>query len=137
MIDYTRAPRSFVTKVGLVLHTWRWFIVVRSRIGREPTPVLVASIGRPAHVRAYRQPPARLSRIVNRSLRLGSWHPTCLVSAIVLYRLLREQGDPAEVVIGLPEDAADHDAHAWVELGGRDVGPPPGRGKHVAMARFG
>ena len=60
MVDYSHTPRSFATKVGLVLHTWRWFIIVRLRIGREPIPSLVASVGRPARVRAYRQPPARL-----------------------------------------------------------------------------
>ena len=58
------------------------------------------------------------------------------MSALVLYRLLREQGDEPELVIGLPQTAADKDAHAWVELGGVDVGPPPGRGTHEELARF-
>ncbi len=44
----------------------------------------------------------------------------------MLYRLLREQGDAAELVIGLPKNPADKSAHAWVELDGVDVGPPPG-----------
>ena len=52
------------------------------------------------------------------------------------YRLLREQGDEPELVIGLPQTAADKDAHAWVELDGVDVGPPPGRGTHEELARF-
>jgi Transglutaminase-like superfamily len=59
-----------------------------------------------------------------------------LINALVLYRLLREQGDPVELVIGLPEQAADERAHAWVELEGRDVGPPPGRAGHSEMARL-
>jgi len=54
----------------------------------------------------------------------------------VLYRLLREQGDAAELVIGLPKNPADKSAHAWVELDGVDVGPPPGRNGHEQMARF-
>ena len=58
------------------------------------------------------------------------------MSSLVLYRLLREQGDDAELVIGLPQTPADKDAHAWVELAGRDVGPPPGRGPHEELARF-
>jgi hypothetical protein len=74
---------------------------------------------------------------VYRTLRLGPRQPTCLVNALVLYRLLREQGDQAELVIGLPADAADKDAHAWVELDGVDVGPPPGRSGHAEMGRFG
>jgi hypothetical protein len=54
----------------------------------------------------------------------------------VLYRLLREQGDAAVLVVGLPEAAINKDAHAWVELNGIDVGPPPGRAGHEPMARF-
>jgi Transglutaminase-like superfamily len=73
---------------------------------------------------------------VDRALHIGARRPSCLVSALILFRLLREQGDPAELVIGLPEDAGTKEAHAWVELDGRDVGPPPGRGHHVALARY-
>ena len=54
----------------------------------------------------------------------------------MLYRLLRRQGDPAELVIGLPASPRDKDAHAWVELDGRDVGPFPGRNGHVELARY-
>ena len=71
-----------------------------------------------------------------RTLKVGRRQPTCLVNALVLYRLLREQGDHAELVIGLPAKAADKDAHAWVELDGVDMGPPPGRSGHAEMARF-
>jgi hypothetical protein len=56
---------------------------------------------------------------------------------MVLYRLLREQGDDVQLVIGLPLEPRDKDAHAWVEMDGHDVGPPPGRGKHVELARYG
>jgi hypothetical protein len=53
-----------------------------------------------------------------------------------LFRLLHEQGDEAELVIGLPAAAATKDAHAWVEINGVDVGPPPGRGSHEVLARY-
>jgi hypothetical protein len=59
-----------------------------------------------------------------------------LFSALVLYRLLRAQGDRAELVIGLPSDARTKDAHAWVELDGVDVGPPPGRSGHLELTRY-
>ena len=36
----------------------------------------------------------------------------------------------------LPGEARDQTAHAWVELNGRDVGPPPGRNGHAELARF-
>jgi hypothetical protein len=55
----------------------------------------------------------------------------------VLFTLLRRRGSQAELVIGLPENASTHEAHAWVELDGRDVGPPPGQNGHVQLARFG
>ena len=80
--------------------------------------------------------PARLRRAVERPLRIGSWRPRCLLSALVLFRLLREQGQPVELVIGLPSDAVDEEAHAWVELDGVDLGPAPGRAGHEALARF-
>ena len=41
-----------------------------------------------------------------------------------------------QLVIGLPHTPADKDAHAWVELAGTDVGPPPGRASHEELARF-
>jgi hypothetical protein len=55
---------------------------------------------------------------------------------LVLFRLLREQGEQAELVIGLLPNAPNQRAHAWVELDGRDVGPPPGRFGHEEMARL-
>jgi hypothetical protein len=51
--------------------------------------------------------------------------------------LLQEQGTPAELVIGLPADARDHLAHAWIEVNGVDVGPPPGRYGHSPIAKYG
>jgi Transglutaminase-like superfamily len=63
--------------------------------------------------------------------------PRCLYNAIVLYGLLRRQGDGAQVVIGLPTAPVDKDAHAWVEVDGRDVGPPPGQAHHEELARYG
>jgi len=49
---------------------------------------------------------------------------TCLVRSMVLARMLRRRGYPAEVVIGITEKGVDRDprfAHAWVE-----VNPGPG-----------
>ena len=123
-------------KARLALRVWRSYLRVRSRLRRRPLPDFVAQLGEPGRKARERHPPARLSRAVNRALRIGERRPTCLVNALVLFRLLREQGDPAELVIGLPRNAVDKDAHAWVELEGADVGPPPGRSGHAEMARF-
>jgi hypothetical protein len=110
-------------------------VLVQWRLRREPLPELTRDLGRVAPgTRAY--PPALLSLAVHRALHLGPYRPRGLVGALVLYRLLREQGDDVELVIGLPPHPRSADAHAWVELGGRDVGPPPGRRSHAALARF-
>jgi hypothetical protein len=132
----SEAPLSLAARAGLALRIWSLYprVVVALRREQLPTYVarLAASPGRRPH-----HPPARLSRAVDRSLRIGSRQPRCLVSAIVLFRLLQEQGDEPELVICLPEAPTDQEAHAWVELGGSDVGPPPGRGSHQELARFG
>jgi Transglutaminase-like superfamily len=133
-----RPPQlSLVVRIRLVARIWLRFARVRWAVDREPLPAFVSgladvngSAARTAH------PPPRLSTAVDRSLRIGSRRPRCLINALVLFRLLREQGEAAELVIGLPEAARDHRAHAWVELGGRDVGPPPGRAGHREVARF-
>jgi hypothetical protein len=124
-------------KAALAVHILRRFISVRRRISREPLPALAASLGNVPLTGADHEPAARLSRAVDRTLRFGPDRPTCLMRALVLYSLLREQGDPAVLAIGLPHGARNHTAHAWVEMDGADLGPRPGRGDHVALARFG
>jgi hypothetical protein len=51
---------------------------------------------------------------------------TCLVRSMVLARILRRRGYPAEVVIGLPKEGVGQDprfAHAWVEVEGAAGSP--------------
>lgn len=127
---------SLAAKAQLVLRVWGCYLRVRTGMAGTPFPQFVAALGRPARPAPRRYPPRILSRAVARSLTLGRFGPTCLVNTLVLYRLLREQEDPAEIVIGLPPDAVTHRAHAWVELDGQDLGPAPGRSGHVPMARF-
>jgi Transglutaminase-like superfamily len=131
----SEAPLPLRAKAGLALRIWALYPRVLAGLRREQLPAFVARLGRTERRRAPHSP-ARLSRAVDRSLRLGARKPRCLVSSLVLYRLLREQGDDAELVIGLPQTPADKEAHAWVELAGVDVGPPPGRGTHEELARF-
>jgi len=130
-------PRlSLREKLGLAIRVWVRFALVSVRVRRQPLPRLVAHLasvdGSPRRPHA----PATLARAVDRSLRVGSHRPRCLINALVLFRLLKEQGDECELVIGLPELAENERAHAWVELKGRDVGPPPGRAGHREMARL-
>jgi hypothetical protein len=127
---------SLRAKAGLALRIWALLARVLYGLRREPLPGFVARLGRPGAQRGSRLSPERLSRAVDRSLRVGDRRPRCLVNALVLYRLLREQGDDAELVVGLPARPTDKDAHAWVELDRVDVGPPPGRSGHEELARF-
>jgi hypothetical protein len=132
----TADPLTSPRKVWLVLRSWGLFVSVWIRLRRRPIPVVVhelSSVRRPASSPVR---PVRLGRVVGRSLGVGPWRARCLFTSIVLFRLLREQGDEPELVIGLPLEPKDRDAHAWVELAGRDVGPPPGRGRHVELARY-
>jgi hypothetical protein len=124
-------------KIVLATRIWRRYIVVRVLLPREPLPELIRRFGRrPPQDRRHLSPQV-LSRAVHRALQLRRRRPTCLVSSLVLFWILREQGDPAELVIGLPHVPRSKDAHAWVEVDRVDVGPPPGRGTHRPMARFG
>lgn len=124
-------------KLRLAMRVWVRFVLVSISVHRQPLPSLVARLATmDGGVQPRRFPPTTLARAVDRSLRVGRHRPRCLLNALVLFSLLREQGDHVELVIGLPEHATDERAHAWVELGGRDVGPPPGRAGHREMARL-
>jgi len=119
----------------LALRIWSRYLLVRRGLRAKPLPIFAEELGRTGVGATWRSPWV-LSGAVDRSLRLGPYRTRCLFGALVLYRLLREQGDEVELVIGLPASARDHLAHAWVELDGIDLGPPPGRGDHAELARF-
>ena len=127
-------PLSLSRKIGLVLRIWRTFLAVHIGLRRYPLPRLVERLGRAGRGRES-LPPVHLGRIVWRVLR--PVRPRCLISSLVLYRLVGVGDGRAQLAIGLPEHVRDKDAHAWVEIDGRDVGPPPGRGTHVPLARYG
>ena len=58
--------------------------------------------------------------------------------------LLRMAGVPSRMVTGFATGvrtergymARDVDAHAWIEMEGHDIGPPPGKGDHEELARY-
>jgi hypothetical protein len=129
-------PLSPSKKLVLATRIWLTYARVRRALRGAELPVAVAQLGEVRRRSRRRHAPARLSRAVDRTLEAAPKDPTCLMRSLVLFRLLREQGDEAELVIGLPERPTSQEAHAWVELDRRDVGPPPGRAGHFEMARF-
>jgi Transglutaminase-like superfamily len=110
-------------------------MTVRIGLWRHPLPELVGRLGSRSR-RERRESPLRLSRAVTKSLSIGPYKARCLVRSLVLYRMLREQGETPQLVIGLPREPEREDAHAWVEINGVDVGPAPGKGKHEELARY-
>ncbi|HET6745453.1 MAG TPA: lasso peptide biosynthesis B2 protein [Candidatus Limnocylindria bacterium] len=125
---------SLLAKLSLLWRVWAVAARVRLELWRHPLPevvsVLAAPTGRP------RVPTSLLSRAVSRGLRIGPLQPRCLTRSLVLYRLLRAQGDDAQLIIGMRDKTVSTDAHAWVELAGRDVGPLPGGKGYRELSRY-
>ena len=128
------APRD---RVLLVLRVWGTYLLVRVVERRRPLIEVTARLGRPPRRLPARHSTARLSRAVDACLWPVGRPPRCLFSSLVLYRLLRAQGDAPELVIGLEAEARHRLAHAWIELAGIDVGPFPGKGTNVPLGRYG
>jgi hypothetical protein len=123
-------------RVTLALRVWRSYARVRWNLRRRPLPEVVSQLGA-SDAEGIHLPPVRLGRAVQRALTIAGHPPRCLVSSLVLYDLLRARDERPELVIGLPESPRTKDAHAWVEIDGVDVGPPPGRGAHRELGRYG
>jgi hypothetical protein len=123
-------------KVGIVVRAWWYMASIRFALVRRSLPEVVRQVSADAAGRRPPVRPFRLGRIVHRSLTLGPLKTRCLYTSLVTFRMLREQGDPAELVLGLPERPEDKDAHAWVEVDGYDIGPPPGGAGYVELARY-
>lgn len=133
----TPSPRlSPRDKVRLAARIWHAFLLVHLGLRRHSLPDLARRLAARRRRGAQTVDPVRLGRIVYRVLRVGPYRPRCLVSSLVAFRLLREQGVDAELVIGLPDRARTKDAHSWVEVHRKDVGPPPGRGTRIELVRY-
>lgn len=125
-------------RAALAYHIYVTFAVVvyRLRVRRLPVPRVIELVERAPEIRLPRGDSVGLGRQVYRALSLGRLQPRCLTLALTHFMLLSQLGLDPWLVIGLPRPDTS-DAHAWVELGGRDVGPPPGRDGSVELARFG
>jgi glycosyltransferase involved in cell wall biosynthesis len=131
-----RRTRHVATRAAVAAHAWLSLGVVATQLRRRSLPAVVAGMARTTPVPLPGVAPARLGQMVYGSLHVGRFQPRCLVTSLVHLRLLRQQGRDAELVIGLDPVQHGKDAHAWVEIGGLDVGPPPGRGGHEELVRY-
>ena len=124
-------------KVVLAARIWALAVYVHLATRRRPLPQVVASLARRGESRRRTGVnPVRLGTIVTRVLTFRGTPPRCLIAALVAFRLNRAEGHGVEIVIGLPSRPIDKDAHAWLEINGRDVGPPPGQFGHLELARY-
>jgi hypothetical protein len=64
-------------------------------------------------------------RMVDLAARHLPWQPSCLPRSLVLWFLLRRQGVPAELRIGVRKSQQQLQAHAWVEVEGQVVNDAP------------
>lgn len=136
--DWATGPLSVPAKLKLVWSIWRDSVRIGFALRRTALPAVVQKLqNTPVDRRAVALEPRRLGRIVRRASALGPFTPRCLTMSLVFFWKLQRQGTAAELVIGLPPVPSDHTAHAWVEVDGQVVGPPPGRLGHAELARYG
>jgi hypothetical protein len=64
-------------------------------------------------------------RMVDLAARHLPWQPRCLPHSLVLWFLLRRQGVPAKLRIGVQKSAQQLKAHAWVEVDRQVVNDAP------------
>ena len=76
---------------------------------------------------------ARTAWLVETAARCCLPTPTCLAKSLVLFLVLRRRGLPAELVIGVTKARGPLEGHAWVRLGGANVGDPL---SCIALARL-
>lgn len=130
------ARLSPIAKTMLAFQIYAAYVRVHAELRLHPMPQAVTRLGRRGR-RKVELEPVRLGRIIFRLLRLRRKRARCLYTSLVLFKLLRQGGDAAELVIGLPREPRDKDGHAWIEVNGVDVGPPPGGSRHEELARYG
>lgn len=123
-------------KIALAARIWVHAMAVHVLLRTQPLPKVISLSVAKSPLLTYGTDAVRLGQIVRRVLTVFGRPPRCLIAALVAHRILRAGGYNVELVIGLPRDATDKDAHAWLELGGRDIGPPPGQSGHIELARY-
>jgi hypothetical protein len=104
-----------LTRLGLRALGWRRWCAVLGRLGprlqgRADTPL------------ASKEQQARATaRMVQAAARHGLCGASCLPQSLVLWWLLRRQGIPGELRIGVRRHEGRLQGHAWVEHAGRSL----------------
>jgi hypothetical protein len=128
-----RSSRSDRTKLGALEPRGRW-LLARAAVALPFSVLLlkVAGLGRAqrlgAHFGRRRATPADVEARIASTVRAVDLATTrlpipsaCLSQSLALWYLLRTQGIPTEVCLGVRSGGAPLDAHAWVEHDGRPI----------------
>ncbi len=122
-------------KARLLVAIWIRYARVKLLLRRHPLAevarTLAVGSGSWSHRDIY-----GLSRAVNRGLLGPGGTIRCLPRALVLFTLAREHGFEPDIAIGVQPSTTSHEAHAWVEVDGRNVGPKPGRMGRSELIRY-
>jgi len=70
--------------------------------------------------------------MVNARDRHGPVHPSCLAKSQILWWLLRRQGIPSHLRIGIRKEKETFEAHAWLERDGTALHEPDESHHHYA-----
>lgn len=127
---------SFWRKISFATRVWVTAARVQWEMRRRPLPEIVRRLGKVEETSVLPWGPIHMGEIIARLLTVGPWTARCITLSLVHYHFLAERGLRPSLVIGLPDEPTSQDAHAWVEVGGRDMGPPPGRGRNEPMAKY-
>lgn len=128
--------RLFI-RARLALRIWARYVLVKLVLAQKKSLADAVDTlrGRPP-ASPIDQEPSQLGRSVVKALRVGTFQPRCLTLTLIHMTLLNDNGESGQLVIGLPRDARDPRAHAWLEIDGVDIGPPPGRHGHEELVRY-
>jgi hypothetical protein len=104
---------------------WRGFRATRTALERFPPKANLEQEAARASGRA-----AQTAHMVNLADRHGLVHPSCLAKSLTLWWLLRREGIPADLRIGIRKENEKFEAHAWVEHDGAALNEPEEHHRH-------
>jgi hypothetical protein len=94
-------------------------IALEIALRRRPVDRILADVfqAEPRRLCPAEIPPATIERAIRLAYRVLPLERTCLKHALILGRVRRAQGLPAELRIGVQKTGSVFGAHAWVEDG--------------------